>query len=461
MSELINQQQTVSLPHPVFAWLGQYQHQPWHPWFDHYSEFGDLNKVASTPDMLVVAAQGSEQDALLLTLRNNVLTSHCLILVETPSLLSPYLANGIWGKGFKQNVQSYQLKAQQLKLYFQSDFTYKVLAYLWLHDTRLEPVVRPAEAVLYRYPLLEAFGVTAQESATMLVNLKQSGYLEPEQLINRVRYCSSCDSGHLNYVDVCPKCYDLNIQQQSSLHCFSCGHVGAQATFQKFSSLSCPNCLQQLRHIGVDYDRPIENQICNCCQTLFVDAAVQAECLDCLTKTEVSALKVQNIFSYKLTLTAKALIREGQPQAAFRLAPGEQMPLAQFYWLIDWQNRLAKRHQQQHCILFVQLTNYQRAIVELGEAKAQIQLDALLERLKNVIRVTDACSHYNQDALLMLLPLTDKSQLIHIQTKLQQLQQKQVGSGLELLLKAVTLPAEIGVNVADWLTDALGSAKPL
>ena len=89
------------------------------------------------------------------------------------------------------------------------------------------------------------------------------------------------------------------------------------------------------------------------------------------------------------------------------------------------------------------------------------QLDALQERLRNVIRVTDACSNYSRDGLLMLLPMTDIKQIKPVHAKLLELQHKQAGTALELCIKVVSLPANIGDNVADWLTDELVKATPL
>ena len=135
--------------------------------------------------------------------------------------------------------------------------------------------------------------------------------------------------------------------------------------------------------------------------------------------------------------------------------------MAQFYWLIDWQNKLAKRHQQSHCILSVQILNLNPFLASVGESKGLAQLDALQERLRNVIRVTDACSNYSRDGLLMLLPMTNIKQIKPVHAKLLELQQKQAGTALELCIKVVSLPANIGDNVADWLTDELVKATPL
>ncbi|MGL4833376.1 MAG: hypothetical protein ACRCXH_03055, partial [Shewanella sp.] len=60
-----------------------------------------------------------------------------------------------------------------------------------------------------------------------------------------------------------------------------------------------------------------------------------------------------------------------------------------------------------------------------------------------------------------LLPMTDMSQLKSIYNKLFNLKELQSAAKIELSVKAVTLPAEIGENVADWLTDQLIKAKPM
>lgn len=461
MSEVSSHSHTVNLPHPYYLWIGQRDPLPWHPWFDSVNCAEDIAAAGKTPELIVLAVQSEEQDTLLQNLRRCALTSHCLILVLHESALSPYLANGVWSSSYKEKVQFYQARKQQLKLDYQDDVSHKLLAYLWLHDDILLPHALPAKAFLYQYPLLKAWGLTAEDSFSWLTGVKQQGYLDENKLHNRVRFCPSCRSGHLNYIDVCPGCHSIDTEAQSCLHCFSCGHVGEQSTFRKLSTLSCPNCLQQLRHIGVDYDRPIENQHCNSCDTLFTDALVQAECLHCHSLTAVSDLQVRNVYSYKLATAGRTLLRQGRLHSLFSLTPGEQMPMAQFYWLIDWQNKLAKRHQQSHCILSVQILNLNPFLASVGESKGLAQLDALQERLRNVIRVTDACSNYSRDGLLMLLPMTNIKQIKPVHAKLLELQQKQAGTALELCIKVVSLPANIGDNVADWLTDELVKATPL
>lgn len=462
MKEVILSNLSVDLPHDYFVWIGRYQNADWHPWFEQFNSVEALIGNGRIPEIIVLSVQAEEQDKWLMMLRQHELTALSLILVSRESPLSSFLGNGMWREDYKEQYQSYKLKKQQIKLNFQDDIVHKLLCYLWCHhDAILEPHSVPARRYLYDYPLLNAWGVSPEESFAWLSDLQKNNWIEKSTLSNRLRFCPSCHSGHLNYIDVCPQCHSIDTEQQSCLHCFNCGHVGDQALFRKLNILSCPNCLQNLRHIGVDYDRPIENHHCNSCHTLFVDAVVEAECLHCKVSSKLDSLHVRNVYSFKLTAHGRSLVRQGRSQSLFSLAPGEQMASEQFYWLLDWQNKLAKRHHQTHSILSVQMLNVAEFLSAEGEAKGFAQLDALQERLRSVIRVTDACSNYTQDGLLMLLPMTEIKQLKSIYNKLFDLKELQSSSKIELSVKAISLPANIGENVGEWLTDQLLQAKPM
>ncbi|MCH7421200.1 hypothetical protein [Shewanella sp. MM_2022_3] len=445
-----------------FIWIGPCHRQSWYPDFDAFNSVEALLELGHSAELIVLSLQAEEQDKCLRVLRENDATFLSHILVCHESALSPYLANGLWNAEYNEHYQIYKLKKQQVKLDYQDDPRYKLLAYLWCHHNAiLEPHSVPEKKYLYDYPLLRCFGIHPEESFTWLGELQKSQLIEKAELSNRLRFCPGCHSGHLNYIDVCPQCHSIDIELQSSLHCFNCGHVGAQASFRKLNTLSCPNCLQSLRHIGVDYDRPIENQHCNSCQTLFVDAVVEAKCLHCQLSSKLDDLHVRNVYSFKLAIPGRTLVRQGRSQSWFAFEPGEQMTSAQFFWLVDWQNKLAKRHHQTHSILSIQMLNVDEFLQAEGEAKGFAQLDALQERLRSVIRVTDACSNYTRDGLLMLLPMTDMSQLKSIYKKLFDLKELQSASKIELSVKALTLPADIGENVGEWLTDQLVKAKPI
>lgn len=445
-----------------FCWVGSISSEEWFPDFKLFTSVNDLKISNIQPSLIVVSLPEQIQDSALHDIRQNPTFSHSIVLVCKKSPYSPYLANGFWDESYTTLLQHYEEKLALVKLDFEDDIASKLLCYLWLHsDSRLKPISLAMNSRLYVYPLLLAWGIASEDCFSWLNGVKRNNWIETDQLVNRIRLCPDCHCGHLNYIDSCPRCQNIDIISRSSLHCFNCGHVGDKDNFKKLTSLQCPNCLQNLRHIGVDYDRPIENQHCQSCEHIFVEASVEAECLHCSKHHAVDELHVRNVYTFKLSTQGRLLVRQGKKQTLFSLNAGEQMNSQQLMWLIDWQNKLAKRHKQTHSILCLQLVNFEEFILAEGESKALAQLDAFQDRLRSIVRVTDACTNYTDNGLLMLLPMTATSQLKVICEKLFDVKDYQDNLKIDFSIKAIMLPADIGENVENWLTDQILQAKPL
>lgn len=169
-------------------------------------------------------------------------------------------------------------------------------------DAWIRPVRNPGNRSLYTYPLLNALvGNAASDALSLLEREWNLGHYDKGELIDRIRSCRECGSAHINYVDVCCHCGSLEIGRQPCLHCFICGHVDRQHKFSNGEGLRCPNCLTKLRHIGSDYDRPLENHQCESCQSLFIDAAVEARCLSCGHRHETDELRAREIRPFRLS----------------------------------------------------------------------------------------------------------------------------------------------------------------
>lgn len=65
--------------------------------------------------------------------------------------------------------------------------------------------------------------------------------------------------------------------------------------------LVCSQCKTKLKHIGHDYDRPLESYSCNDCKSIFVDPEVITECIDCGFKTLTENMIKQKVSNYALT----------------------------------------------------------------------------------------------------------------------------------------------------------------
>lgn len=303
-------------------------------------------------------------------------------------------------------------------------FDGRVLAWLWLRSRGEVHAVRDAGAAQhYRYPLLEALsdGEPINEF-TWLKLATQQGWLEEGMLLDRVRLCSDCGSGHLNYVDVCPECQALEIARQPSLHCFTCGHVGAQEHFLKDGLLLCPNCLSRLRHIGSDYDRPLENYRCRNCQAFFVDAEVQTRCLDCGQAHAPDKLRVREVRHFRLAEAGRLRCRQGFSSGAAdqeRFGHLNLLSHQRFFELVDWQLQLVRRHKQPpFALLGVRFVNLLETLERLGEMRGHALIDGLVERLQDAVRETDRCYRLSEEVVWLLLPHTDESGLAVLRQRL-------------------------------------------
>ncbi|MDH4607814.1 diguanylate cyclase [Pseudomonas sp. BN102] len=324
-------------------------------------------------------------------------------------------------------------------------FEERVLAWLWLRSRGEVHAVRDATVPQhYRYPLLEALGdgeVVNQFSWLQLMG--QQGWLEEGELLDRLRLCTGCGSGRLNYVDVCPECQALDIGRQPSLHCFTCGHVGPQEHFLKEGLLLCPNCLTRLRHIGSDYDRPLENYRCRSCQAFFVDAAVEARCLDCGLSHAPDKLRVREVRHFRLAEAGRLRCREGfgaGPTSIERFGSLNLLPRKAFFELLNWQLQLTRRHPTPpFSLIGLRFVNLLETLAQLGEMRGHALVDGLVERLQEAVRETDRCCRLSEEVLWLMMPYTDAVGL--------EVVRKRLVKGAESLTAGQATPIEVRLAV--------------
>ncbi|MEN0107646.1 MAG: diguanylate cyclase [Pseudomonas sp.] len=310
----------------------------------------------------------------------------------------------------------------------------QLLAYLWLRAPgQLKAVRTPSAAGHYAYPLVQALGDDSLNTQALVQNLAQRNLLDSTALVNRIRLCRRCGSGQLNYVDVCVECHSLDIQRQPSLHCFTCGHIGPQAEYLKDGALLCPNCLTRLRHIGTDYDRPLENYSCNSCQAFFVDADVQARCLDCGEVHSPDELQVREVRDYQLSEAGQLLARQGLERSSEQYFAGLSMVgINTFKTLLDWQLELIARYKAPNfALLGVRFRNLGQTLERLGPQRGHALLDSLIERIQVVIRDTDRCTRSSEEQLWLLLMYTDAAGLRRVVERLNEISELFVGQDLQ------------------------------
>jgi GGDEF domain-containing protein len=287
---------------------------------------------------------------------------------------------------------------------------FRLLAYLYCRPSALlEPDRQWDSARVYTYPAAELLADPEADIERWLEKLLDRGYLERAQLVDRLRDCPACGGRHHNYVDVCPHSGSIDIVQKPFLHCFTCGHVGPEESFLTGGALVCPKCTARLRHIGADYDRPLENYVCNHCGQSFIEPAVIARCLACGAKNAAESLVPQPIYAFRLSEQGRLAARTGSLQDIY--APFDRLNYVRpafFEALLDWLLALCRRHaDERFSLLGIRLGNVLELTERLGRFRAAELVDEFAARLRETIRRTDLTTRTDQRTLWVLLPKTE------------------------------------------------------
>jgi GGDEF domain-containing protein len=325
------------------------------------------------------------------------------------------------------------------------DYDERLLYHLFLREhSELTPVRDRQAARLYRYPLADALAGSPDEVDDWLAALTRRRLIEPAKLFDRTRHCRSCGSAHLHYIDLCPQCESLEIRKSPSLHCFTCGHVGAQENFLAGEVMRCPKCSTSLRHIGVDYDRPLTQYACGRCHHVFVEPSVFARCLDCDTNSDPGQLEVNQVSSLRLTVQGRAALRAGQAQEFFAALDIPNYVAPNFFrHLVDWALVSQQRHPDLEFILvLVEFTNVREMIGTYGGAQVYQLLDEVSRRLRGQLRHSDVSTRTTEERLWLFLPFTTAGRVGVRLRKVFEALTLPGGSSLEVHLRIVEAPRE-------------------
>jgi GGDEF domain-containing protein len=413
--------------------------------------FSDLSQwqPAELP-VLLLNLPSEEQDRILLAIRRDPSRFLYPVFCVTQSPLSPMLSDGLLSQ-LDERVPDMLERLSLLTPREHPDEMEKLAWYSWPRaHFRLLPRWQAGCRQGYSYPLLDC--LLGADAAASLPQLVAERLLQSEQLVDRVRLCNSCNSAHLNFVDVCPECTHIAIQAKPAVHCFTCGHVDDQDAFMQQGVLRCPKCVTTLRHIGVDYDRPLEKYRCLSCHARFMEAAVQARCHECGQAHKPDDLLVSPIYEYRIGKLARHIAREGTQQLHLPLTWGVPMAMDHFPWLLQWSNRLLQRHGGNHTLLAIQIEQLAELRAELGLLKTQQRLGALLARLQAIFRDTDVVCQYADDQLLLLLPHTNVEDWQILQGRILALNNVEGLDALTLNVKVEPLPTTLGEDTGLWLS---------
>lgn len=276
---------------------------------------------------------------------------------------------------------------------------------------------------IYRSCGVFKFDAKMPHSTRIVNSLAENGYVEGTSIVDRIRRCPKCGTGHLNYVDICPNCGEIDFEKKAMLHCFTCGHVAPEDDFMRSMSFICPNCGTALRHLGSDYDRPLESYECNGCGFRFIEPDVKAACFYCGTQTPPDDLIVNNVFVFHISDKGAAAARAGTMQTAIRLFDEMNNVVFQYFCrTVEWLVNLRKRYPDEiFSLIGVKFFGFYEAEEVLGEGAFNALKEAMVSRIKEIIRSTDMITSTAPDTFWILLPRTDAEKCCIVAARLSEL----------------------------------------
>lgn len=291
--------------------------------------------------------------------------------------------------------------------------TLRILGYLYSRPERsLAPHRHWANEHYYGYPALEAMFGEGQTFDSRLSGMCERRLLSRGALVDRVRHCPECEGAHLSFVDVCQHCKSIDIIKKPFLHCFTCGKVAPEERFLEHGALLCPHCGTRLRHIGSDYDRPLENYECQACRHLFIEPDVLARCMHCDTLSAPDALIPRPVYIYELAERGAMAARSGMIEDLFALLDTVNFVSPVYFMnLVNWMMNLVRRHpEDRFTIIGVRFKNVLELNARLGRQAVADLMESMAGRLRELIRSTDMTTRTGQKMLWILLAKTGRPQ---------------------------------------------------
>lgn len=180
----------------------------------------------------------------------------------------------------------------------------------------IEPKLIEKSALGVAYPLAELlhswglFHLREYFSWLEMGNIK--GWLSFRKTIYRTHKCPKCEHSHLIYLETCPNCGSNVLNYEPVIHHFACANISPEHTYNVGGQLICPKCHKQLRHVGIDYDRPAALYSCTNCQKTFLHPDTKALCTNCGTMSDVNELYPHDAHEIEITRDGIVVLTRGQ-----------------------------------------------------------------------------------------------------------------------------------------------------
>lgn len=291
---------------------------------------------------------------------------------------------------------------------FESMMITKMLYFMYTRNRKaLEPIPYIYSNTNFTYPILAVnFQFPEEYKVFEVLKLAESEGLFKSNFVDLVYCCPNCKSSRLSYRETCPKCGGSHTDSFDIVHHFPCAYVGPITDFtnELDDQLNCPKCSKNLRHIGVDYDKPSVLHICKTCSNKFQDYNVKAKCMNCNHDAMVDSLSNMEVREYVLTQKGENYSLQGYvstPKDIEEIIGTVKYDT--FKTIVKYEIERIKQSEGASNIVSISINNMGQFYSKVGGSRQQILLKDLVREIRGSIRTSDMISFYSSSVILITM----------------------------------------------------------
>ncbi len=325
----------------------------------------------------------------------------------------------------------------------------------------LKPVYNTLSTIGYSYPFAAKILEVPEGTEIFHLDLLAERGCFQKEFFDKILLCPHCKNCNLNIRETCTQCKSPHLKVIEMLHHYRCAYIGTEDEFKKGIDYLCPKCHKELKHIGVDYEKPGENYLCEPCHAYFPEAQTVAQCRACAQIFDVDQAHRQVIWTYLVTEKAREIVNEGSftEEDYEGLLIDPEVGIYNLRYLRSEFSQEVKRCQvfgRPVSLLMFEFDQYDEILKTQGEATAQRLLKTLTIAIKENLRAVDIPARYNLNTLVVLLLEVDREKSLQILERIRPKILSALPTGIHLKIRVISYP-EDGENEEGLLTQLLKS----
>ncbi len=290
-----------------------------------------------------------------------------------------------------------------------TDLAFRILRFVASRKAEIKPVITAQNIAGYIYPQLSPLVDQADGNLLHIFEFLESQHLLSSRFITKAYLCSHCYSAFLSFKEVCPQCQTEDLTIDDMIHHFKCAYIGERAKYLQGDRLICPKCDRELKHIGVDYDKPAVIYRCNRCSHHFQDPDVITQCYNCGRLNAPEDQGYVDIKSFQATFVGRNAAVYGLDSLFDKIIASKVtfLPEAAFRQFLGVEIERIRRYQiSKSSLAFIHI-DIEQIYQQLGD-RAQQLFEEIGSFFKSTLRKSDVITTHSQSIFMILMVETSK-----------------------------------------------------